>query len=97
MSHLFSVKCEIEWVFLVSGVPLTLDPSPQKFRVSLMKLDSVIVRIYGERGASMEQRDSEVSAIGLLAHRHSLLDLFATNVGGGAFTEDREGRKAEVD
>ena len=67
MSRLFSAKCEIEWVFLVRGFPLTPNPSPQKFGVSLIKLGSVFVRIYGERGAITEQRDSEVSAIGLAA------------------------------
>ena len=67
MSRLFSAKREFEWVFLVRGFPLTPDPSPQKFGVSLIKLDSVFVRIYGERGALMEKRDSEVSAIGMAA------------------------------
>ena len=33
----------------------------------MIRLASVIVRIYGERGARMEQRDPEVSAIGLPA------------------------------
>ena len=42
----------------------TPDPSPQKFGVSLIKFGSFTVRIYGERGASLEQRDSEASAIG---------------------------------
>ena len=41
-------------------------PSPQKFGVSLIRLGSLAVRIYGERGASTEQRDAEVSAIALL-------------------------------
>ena len=37
----------------------------QKFGVSLIRLGSLTVRIYGERGASMEQRNFEVSAIAL--------------------------------
>ena len=46
-------------------------PSPQKFGVSLIRLDSVIVRIYRERGASMEKRDSKVSALGLPPQRQA--------------------------
>ena len=63
MGRLIWAKCKIKRVFLAKGFPLTPDPpdpSPQKFGVSLIKLNSVFVRIYGERGASMEQRDSEV-------------------------------------
>ena len=33
----------------------------------MVRLGSLTVRIYGERGASMEKRDSEVIAIGLEA------------------------------
>ena len=54
-------------MFLARGYPLTPDPSPQKFGVSLIRLDSVTVRIDGERGAIMEQRDYKVSAIVLPA------------------------------
>ena len=41
------------------GVFCTPDPSPQKFGVSLIRLVSLTVRIYGERGVSVEQRDSK--------------------------------------
>ena len=64
VGRLFSAKCKIKRVSLVRGFPLTPNPSPQKFGVSLIRLDSGNVRIYGERGAIMEQRDSKVSAVG---------------------------------
>ena len=51
----------------ISPHPRPPDPSPQKFGVSLIKFDSGIVRIYGERGAIMEKRDSEVSATAMAA------------------------------
>ena len=52
-------------VFFARGFPLTSNPSPQKFGVSLTRLDSLIVRIYGERGASLGQWQFKVNAIGL--------------------------------
>ena len=67
LGRLFSARCKIERVFLAKGFPLTPDPSPQKFGVSLVRLGSLTVRIYGERGASIEQRESKVSTIGLAA------------------------------
>ena len=40
--------------FLREVFPLTPNPSPQKFGVSLIRLDSVIVRISGERGVIIQ-------------------------------------------
>ena len=70
----FRAKCKVKRVSLVRGFPLTPDPSPQKFGVSLIGLDGVNVRIYGERGASMEQHGFKVSAVWLAA-----LAAFTTN------------------
>ena len=61
VGHLFSPKCKIGRVFLVRGFPLTPDPSPQKFGVSLIRLGSLTVRIYGERGARLEQTSLTIS------------------------------------
>ena len=63
MGRLFSTKRIIKRVFFAGGYPLTPNPSPQKFGESLISLGSITVRIYGERGARVEQRNSEVSAI----------------------------------
>ena len=41
--------------------PLTPSPSPQKFGVSLILMDSFPVRISGERGASVEERGASLS------------------------------------
>ena len=78
VGRLFSAKCKIKRVSLVRGFPLTPDPSPQKFGVSLIRLDTGNVRIYGERGAIMEQRDSKVSAVGLAVLTTDPVDNTAT-------------------
>ena len=46
--------CAFQRLIPVRGFPLTpRPPTPQKFGLSFVRLDSLIVRIYGERGSQI--------------------------------------------